>query len=77
MKMQIKGNQKEKRSDIPGISLRSEKSRRLIGDIPGSLAIWGSGLIIFFFAALILAVCLIPYPYSEGESILKHLLDSI
>ena len=25
--------------------------------------------------ALLLVVCLVPYPYSDGESILRHLLQ--
>ena len=60
--------------DVPGVSLRSEKTRKLLADIPGSLINWGAALIAFFFIALILALCLIPYPYSEGESLLMHIL---
>ncbi|MBJ2198691.1 MAG: hypothetical protein JFR40_12565 [Muribaculaceae bacterium] len=59
--------------DVPGVSLRSEKTRKLLGDIPKSLINWGVALTAFFFIALILALCLIPYPYSEGESLLAHI----
>ena len=55
--------------------LRSEKVRNLLGEIPPSLVRWGTGIIVAIFLLLILAVCLIPYPYSEGESILRHLLE--
>lgn len=60
--------------DVPGVSLRSEKTRKLLGDIPRSLINWGAAVTVFFFIALILALCLIPYPYSEGESLLMHIL---
>ena len=56
------------------IELRSEKAPRSIGAIPRSLTVWSLLVTLFFFAAIILAVCLIPYPYSRGESILQHLL---
>lgn len=56
------------------IELRSEKVRQLIGEIPPSLVRWGIVIIVIIFAALIAAVCLLPYPYSNGESILQHLL---
>lgn len=56
------------------IELRSEKVRQLIGDIPPSLVRWGIAIIAIVFIALIAAVCLLPYPYSNGESILQHLI---
>lgn len=56
------------------IELRSEKVRQLIGEIPPSLVRWGIAIIAIVFIALIAAVCLLPYPYSNGESILKHFL---
>lgn len=59
------------------IELRSEKVRKLIGEIPPALVRWGIGVIIGIFAALAAALCLIPYPYSGGESILAHLLQSL
>lgn len=54
------------------IELRSEKVRQLIGEIPPSLVRWGIAIIAIVFIALIAAVCLLPYPYSNGESILRH-----
>lgn len=56
------------------IELRSEKARQLIGEIPPSLVRWGIAIIAIVFIALIAAVCLLPYPYSNGESILQHFL---
>lgn len=54
--------------------LRSEKVRKLLGEIPPSLVRWGTVIIATAFLALIAAVCLLPYPYSNGESILRHLI---
>lgn len=59
------------------IELRSEKVRRLIDDIPPVLVRWGIAIIGVITAALLLAVCLLPYPYSGGESIIRHLLDTL
>lgn len=56
------------------IELRSEKAPRSIGAIPRNLTVWSLAVTLLFFAAIILAVSLIPYPYSHGESILQHLL---
>lgn len=57
------------------IELRSEKVRKLIGEIPPSLVRWGTAIIAIVFIALLAAVCLLPYPYSNGESILQHLIN--
>lgn len=56
------------------IELRSEKVRKFLGKIPPSLVRWGTVIITVIFLALLATVCLIPYPYSNGESILQHLL---
>lgn len=56
------------------IELRSEKVRQRIGEIPQSLIICGIVIIVIIIVALIGAVCLLPYPYSNGESILQHML---
>lgn len=58
----------------PQIELRSEKVRKLIGEIPPSLVRWGTAIIAIVFIALLAAVCLLPYPYSNGESIIRHIL---
>ncbi len=54
------------------IELRSEKTQKLLGEIPPSLIRIGTVVIAVIFLALIAALCLIPYPYSDGESILMH-----
>ena len=56
------------------IELRSEKVRKLIGEIPPSLVRWGTVIIAIVFIALLAVVCLLPYPYSNGESILQHFI---
>lgn len=57
------------------IELRSEKVRKLIGEIPPSLVRWGIAIIAIVFIALLVAICLLPYPYSNGESILRHFIE--
>jgi len=56
------------------IELRSEKVRNLLGEIPPALVRWGTVIIVAIFLALLLVVCFVPYPHSQGESILQHLL---
>lgn len=56
------------------IELRSEKVRKLIGEIPPSLVRWGTIIIVIGFVTLLAAVCFLPYPYSTGETILQHLI---
>ena len=56
------------------IALRSEKIRNLLGEIPPSLVRWGTVIIVAIFLTLLLVVCFVPYPHSQGESILQHLL---
>ena len=55
------------------IELRSEKVRNLLGEIPPSLVRWSTVVITVIFLAVLATVCLIPYPYSNGESILRHI----
>ena len=72
-------NAERNSSPIPGegqgIELRPEKQRRLIEEIPRSLVVWGVVTVAAILIGLLLAVVLIPYPYSNGESILHHLLQ--
>ena len=56
------------------IELRSEKVRNLLGEIPPALVRWGTVVIVAIFLVLLIVVCFMPYPYSNGESILQHLL---
>ena len=55
------------------IELRSEKVRNLLGEIPPALVRWGTVIIVAIFLTLLLVVCFMPYPHSQGESILQHL----
>ena len=57
------------------MELRSEKVRQILGEIPSSLMRWGLVIMAIILLGLILVVCLVPYPYSDGESILRHLLS--
>lgn len=59
------------------IMLRSEKVRRLAGEIPHSLVRWGIVIMVLIFAGLLAALCLLPYPYSNGESIIMHILGGM
>ena len=56
------------------IELRSEKVRNLLGEIPPALVRWGLVIIIAIFLALLFVACFMPFPYSNGESILQHLI---
>ncbi len=55
------------------IELRSEKIRKLLGEIPYALELWGMVILVGIFLILLLVVCFVPYPYSYGESIFQHL----
>ena len=54
--------------------VRSEKVRKLLGEIPPSLIRWGPVVLAAIFIALLTAACLIRHPYGNGESILMHML---
>ena len=68
----MKNSNKKKSSNE--IELRSEKVRNLLGEIPSSLIGWGTVIIFAIFLILLLVVCFMPYPYSNGESILQHII---
>lgn len=59
------------------IELHSEKVRDLLGEIPPALVRWGTVIIVAIFLALLLVVCFVPYPYSNGESILQHIIYNL
>ena len=56
------------------LKLRSEKVRNLLEEIPPALVQWGTVIIVAIFLILLLVVCFVPYPHSQGESILQHLI---
>jgi hypothetical protein len=55
------------------IELRSEKVRKLLGDIPLSLVICGQVILVIIIAALLMVVCFVPHPQGIGESIFTTL----
>ena len=57
--------------------IHSENVKKLLGDMPHPLMIWSIVIIIIVLFGLIAAGCMLPYPYSDGESILTHLLREI
>jgi len=61
-------------SDNDETEMRSEKVRKLLGEIPPVLVRWGSVILLAIFLALLIAVCFVPYPHSQGESIMQHWL---
>lgn len=63
----------EEKTTHDGMELRSEKVRKLLGDVPSPLMRWGTLVIVIVFAALAAAVCILPYPGSDGETILEYL----
>lgn len=67
-------NYKPRKVASNDIELRSEKVRQLLGEIPPALMTWGTAIILFIFLVLIIVVCFVPYPHSQGESILQHLI---
>lgn len=54
--------------------LRSEKVRNLLGEEPPVLVRWGTIIIVAIFMVLLMVLCFMPYPHSQGESILQHIL---
>lgn len=57
------------------IELRSEKVRRIVGTVPSRLIGWSTTVIAIILLVLLLVVCLVPYPYGDGESILRHIIN--
>lgn len=55
--------------------LRSEKVQKILGDIPPALVTWAAVIIATILIALLVVGCIVPYPYSHGESIIQHLLS--
>ena len=67
----INSNKKKSSEEI---ELRSEKVRNLLGEIPPSLIRCGTAIIVAIFLILLLVICFMPFPYSNGESILQHII---
>ena len=67
----ISSNKKKSSEEI---ELRSEKVRNLLGEIPPYLIRWSTAIIVAIFLILLLVICFMPFPYSNGESILQHII---
>ncbi len=61
----------------PKIELRSEKVRRIVGKMPRALHRWSVAILILITVILILVFCLVPFPYSDKESLLSYLLKRL
>ncbi|WP_169311457.1 hypothetical protein [Phocaeicola salanitronis] len=51
--------------------------RRIIGTIPPVLVRWNIIVLLVIVCTLLVIVCAVPYPYGEGESILRHMLGCL
>ena len=65
---------KIRQSSHDRIELRSEKVRRILGEVPNGYVRWGISVVSIIFIILIVAVMCIKYPYGGGETIFKHIL---
>ena len=54
---------------------RSEKVRNLLGEIPSSFVRWGTAIIAIIFLMLMVFFFFIPYPDSNGKSIIFQILE--
>lgn len=64
-------------NDEENMELRSPKVRTLLDGMPKSLTAVGFIAIAVILATLICVLTLIPYPYSNGESILFHIMHNV
>ena len=53
---------------------RLERVRKFIEEIPPVPVLWGTAITLAIFLILLLVVCFVPYPHSQGESIMQHLI---
>ena len=63
-----------KKESIVNSKLHSKKVCNLLGENPPALIRWGTVIIVAIFLILLLVVCFMRYPHSQGESILQHIL---
>lgn len=54
----------------------SKKVKDLLSDIPHSIVRWSTIIILFIILSLLLIFFIVPYPYSNGESIIRHIIIS-
>jgi len=67
-------NKEIKETTHSHIELRSEKVRRIIGEIPPALVRWGIAIIVIVFAILLAVVLCVRFPYGHGETIWQHII---
>ena len=71
----MKGNSNKVSNSLNSETVqRSEKVRVMGGDIPPRLLVIGLAVMLLIIFLLVAAVVLLPYPYSEGESVLQHIM---
>lgn len=51
----------------------SDGVRKLLEEIPPPVS-WWTVIIVAIILVTLLVVCFVPYPHSQGESILQHIL---
>lgn len=51
----------------------SDRVRKLLEEIPPPVS-WWTVIIVAIILVTLLVVCFVPYPHSQGESILQHIL---
>lgn len=64
----------KKRESSEKIELRSEDDSKLLEEKYSSEIGWSTTAIVSIFLILLLVVCFIPYPNSNGESIIQHII---
>ena len=63
-----------KKNNPDRLEERSDKMRNLLGEQPPFMVRWGTVVVAFTFLMLFIALCLLPYPYSGGETIFNHFI---
>lgn len=64
----------KKRESSEKIELRSEDDSKLLEEKYSSEIGWSTAAIVTISLILLLVVCFIPYPNSNGESIIQHII---
>lgn len=75
--METESINKMKKNISNDIELRSKKILNLLREILPVLVQWGTVILVAIFLALLLVVCFVPYPNSNGESILQHIIYNL
>lgn len=54
--------------------LRSKKDCNLLGKVSPTVRGWGTTIVVAITLILLIVVCFVPYPNSNGESIIQHII---